>query len=253
MAGELQGKVTIITGASAGIGHAAALLFAREGARLLLSDVDRDNGEALTAEIRGQGFEAHFITADIAREEDVVALVDRAMTVFGGLDLAFNNAGIGHPPLSLVDTPLELWNRYLAVNLTGTFLCMKHQIPAMLARGKGAIVNTGSLAGLAATPMMGPYTASKFGLTGITRSAAAEFAGRDIRINAVCPTATATPGMLAYLDEMGVPEARMHGPMGRTGRPEEIAEVALWLLSDRASFINGQAVAATGGSSGQTA
>lgn len=253
MAGELQGKVTIVTGAAAGIGQAAATLFAREGARLLLSDVDAANGEKVAAEIAAGGGEAHFIHADISIEDDVIVLVRRAIDIFGGLDLAFNNAGIGHTPLSLLDIPLDMWNRHLAVNLTGTFLCMKHQIPRLLDRGGGAIVNTGSLAGLAATPMMGPYTASKFGLTGITRSAATEFASRNIRVNAVCPTATETPGMKGFLEATGFPSERMSGPLGRMGRPEEIAEVALWLLSDRASFVNGQAVAATGGSSGQTA
>ena len=253
MAGELDGKVAIITGAAAGIGRAAALLFAREGARLLLSDIDEVTGRRTTADIVAAGGAAEFVKADVSCERDVIALVDAAQTIYSGFDLAFNNAGIGHTPVSLIDISLETWERFLRVNLTGVFLCMKHQIPRLLERGGGAIVNTGSVAGLAATPMMGAYSASKFGLIGITRSAAAEFANRNIRINAVCPTATDTPGMRDFLAAMDVDPAKMDGPMGRMGRPEEIAEVALWLLSDRASFVTGQTVSATGGSSGQTA
>ena len=253
MAGELDGKVAIITGAAAGIGRAAALLFAREGARLLLSDIDEATGRRTTADIVAAGGAAEFVKADVSCERDVIALVDAAQTIYSGFDLAFNNAGIGHTPVSLIDISLETWERFLRVNLTGVFLCMKHQIPRLLERGGGAIVNTGSVAGLAATPMMGAYSASKFGLIGITRSAAAEFANRNIRINAVCPTATDTPGMRDFLAAMDVDPAKMDGPMGRMGRPEEIAEVALWLLSDRASFVTGQTVSPTGGSSGQTA
>ncbi len=253
MTGELRNKITLITGAAAGIGRSAALLFAREGARLMLADIDEAAALRLAEEIEAAGGEAAAVAADVSREDDVARLMAAVEGRYGGLDCAFNNAGIGHQPLSLLNITLEHWNRYLTVNLTGTFLCMKYEIPMMLARGGGSIVNTGSLAGLAATPKMGSYTASKFGLTGITKSASAEFVSQNIRINAVCPTATATEAMRSFITDQGLPEERMSGPMGRMGRPEEIAEAALWLLSERASFVTGQALITNGGSPGQTA
>ncbi|MBB3982311.1 NAD(P)-dependent dehydrogenase (short-subunit alcohol dehydrogenase family) [Sphingobium fontiphilum] len=253
MAKELDGKATLITGAAAGIGKAAAELFAREGARLMLSDVNGDGVEAVAADLRSQGFEAQAMATDVTSEADVAALVAATVKAYGRLDCAFNNAGIGHTPLSLLDVDAAMFNRYLAVNLTGVLWCMQHEIRQMLQQGGGTIVNTASLAGLAATPRMIPYTASKFGLIGITRSAASEFASKSIRINAVCPTSTDTEGMRDFIADQGIAPDRMFGPMGRMGTPLEIAEAALWLLSDRASFITGQALVASGGSSGQTA
>lgn len=253
MAKELDGKATLITGAAAGIGKAAAELFAREGARLMLSDVNGDGVEAVAADLRSQGFEAQAMATDVTSEADVAALVAATVKAYGRLDCAFNNAGIGHTPLSLLDVDAAMFNRYLAVNLTGMLWCMQHEIRQMLQQGGGTIVNTASLAGLAATPRMIPYAASKFGLIGITRSAASEFASKSIRINAVCPTSTDTEGMRDFIADQGIAPDRMFGPMGRMGTPLEIAEAALWLLSDRASFITGQALVASGGSSGQTA
>lgn len=251
--GELQDKITLVTGAGAGIGRAAALLFAKEGARLILSDVDEAACERVAAEVSQAGGEAYAMRGDVSREDDVRHLMAAVKDRFGGLDCAFNNAGIGHQPISLLDVTIEQWNHYIGVNLTGVFLCMKHEIPLLLERGGGTIVNTGSLAGLAATPKMGPYSASKFGLTGITRSASAEFAGRNIRINAVCPTATDTEAMQRFILDQGIDPALMNGPKGRMGKPSEIAEAALWLLSDRASFVTGQALITNGGSGGMTA
>lgn len=253
MSGELEGKVTIITGAAAGIGKAAADLFSREGARLVLSDIDWEKGEAVAEVIRNAGEEAIFVAADITREAEVAALVAATESHYGRLDCAFNNAGGGHSPISLLDITLEQWEHYIRINLTGGFLCMKHEIPLMLKSGGGNIAITGSQAGMAATPMMGPYSSAKFGLNGIARSAAAEFASRNIRINVVCPTSTATEGMMDFMANIGRTESELSGPMGRLGRPSEIAEVALWMLSDRSSFVTGQTLAANGGSAGMTA
>lgn len=252
MAGELQGKVTLVTGAAAGIGKAAAALFAQEGARLFLSDVAGDALAATAAGLREQGHEVATIVADVSRETDVAAMVAEAMRTYGRLDCAFNNAGIGHPPLSTLDVSIEMFNRYLAVNLTGTLLCMQHEIRVMLEQGGGSIVNMASLSGLRATPKMTPYAASKFGVIGITRSAASEFASRKIRINAVCPTATETEGMREFLAAQGAANYAV-GPLGRMATPKEMAEAALWLLSDRSSFVVGEALAVSGGSAGGTA
>ncbi|WP_404476535.1 SDR family NAD(P)-dependent oxidoreductase [Novosphingobium sp. BL-52-GroH] len=252
MTQELAGKVTVITGAAAGIGKAAAELFASEGARLMLSDVNGEGVEAVAAALRAQGHEAQAMATDVTSEAQVGALVAATVGAYGRLDCAFNNAGIGHTPLSLLDVDAAMFERYLAVNLSGALWCMQHEIRVMLAQGGGTIVNTASLAGLAATPKMIPYTASKFGLIGITKSAASEFAGQGIRVNAVCPTSTDTEGMREFIATQGVAPDRMFGPMGRMGTAREIAEAALWLLSDRASFITGQTLVASGGSSGQT-
>lgn len=211
-----------------------------------------DGIEAVAADLRSQGFEAQAMATDVTREEDVAALVAATVKAYGRLDCAFN-AGIGHTPRSLLDVDAAMFNRYLAVNLTGVLWCMQHEIRQMLQQGGGTIVNTASLAGLAATPRMIPYAASKFGLIGITKSAASELAAKSIRVNAVCPTSTDTEGMRDFIADKGIAPDRMFGPMGRMGTPLEIAEAALWLLSDRASFITGQALVASGGSSGQTA
>lgn len=252
MTGELQGKATLVTGAAAGIGKAAAELFAREGARLVITDIDGVAAEALAARLRNDGHEALSLRADVTSEADVRAMVAATVEAYGRIDCAFNNAGIGHTPLSLLDIDDDLWNRILSVDLTSIRYCLQHQIRQMLQQGSGSIVNTASLAGLAPTPMMGPYTSAKHAMIGLTKSAASEFAGRNIRVNAVCPTSTDTEGMRDFISTQGFAPERMFGPMGRMGTPHEIAEAALWLLSDRASFITGQALVASGGSSGQT-
>jgi NAD(P)-dependent dehydrogenase (short-subunit alcohol dehydrogenase family) len=253
MAGELEGKVTLVTGAAAGIGKSAAELFAREGAHVVVADIDGDGAEAVAATLCDDGFKAIALAADVAREDDVAAMVSATIAAFGRLDCAFNNAGVGHPPLSLLDIDEALWERIIAINLTSVRYCLQHQIRQMLKQGGGSIVNTSSLAGLAATPMMGPYTSAKHGMIGLTRAAAAEFVGKGIRINAVCPTSTDTEAMRDFIAVQGFAPERMFGPMGRMGTPKEIAEAALWLLSDRASFVTGQALVTSGGSSGQTA
>jgi len=249
MGGLLEGKTALITGAATGIGRAAALLFAREGACVLASDVDRAQGESTVAEIRAAGHEAEFAAADVADEAAVAAMVDRCIARFGRIDCAVNNAGIAGPTAALHEVSFADWNRTIATNLGGVFLCMKHEIAAMRTKGGGAIVNTSSGAGVVAAPGMAPYCASKHGILGLTKTAAVENAPFGIRINAICPGATDTPMMQATLAiDPGVRKMILKSlPGGRMGEAAEIAEAALWLCSDRASFVSGAALVVDGG------
>lgn len=253
MAGELNGKVTLVTGAACGIGKAAALLFAQEGGRLMLADIDGDGAERTAALVRANGGEAQAMRTDVTDRRAVNALVAATMDAYGDLECAFNNAGTGHAPTSLLDMDDKVWDWQIALNLSSVLYCMQAQIPIMIERGGGRIVNTASLAGMAATPKMSGYCAAKHGLIGLSKTAAAEFVGQNIRVNLVCPTATASEGMLEYIEKSGADPARFNGPMGRMGQPVEQAQVALWLLSDRSSYVTGQAIVANGGSGGQTA
>lgn len=248
----LEGKITVVTGAAAGIGRATALLCAKEGARLVLSDIDSDGGQQLVNEIRLSGGEATFIRADISSEADIRQMLDHAVSTYGAIDCVFNNVGIPQIRQSITEITLAEWNKVLAVNLTGCFLSLQMEIPLLLQRPSASIVNMASFSGVAATPMMAAYSSSKFGVIGLTKSAAAEYARTGLRINAVCPTATATPGMVEYLHKLGVdPEKAGEAyPAGRMAKPEEMAEIVVWLLSERSSYINGQAICATGGPSG---
>lgn len=250
MAGLVDGKTTLITGAASGIGAAAAKVFAREGARLVLSDVQTELGTQVAKELEAQGIEAHFISADVANENDVQRLIAESVERMGSLDCAFNNAGIAPPPALLHETSLEDWNRTLAVNLTGIFLCMKEEIGAMLRQGGGAIVNTASGSGLIATPGLSPYCASKHGILGITKTAAVENAKAGIRVNAILPGSTDTPMIRASMEASPATKKMILAstPSGRLGLPEEIAEAAVWLCSDRASFVSGESMLIDGAS-----
>ncbi len=244
MTGLVDGKATLITGAASGIGAAAARLFASEGARLVLSDVQTERGTQIAKELETLGSEAHFIAADVAREEDVKRLIAGAVDTLGTLDCAFNNAGIVPPPAPLHETSLEDWDRTLTINLTGVFLCMKEELRVMRERGAGAIVNTASGSGLIATPGLSPYCASKHAILGITKTAAVENAAAGIRVNAVLPGSTDTP-MLRAAMRAGPQVEQMilaSTPTGRMGLPEEIAEAAVWLCSDRASYVSGESM-----------
>lgn len=249
MAGLIDGKVALVTGASSGIGRASAMAFAREGARVLASDIDTTGGEETCEKIRADGGEARFVRADVTSEADVERLVASCLEAFGSLDCAHNNAGIagGMGPLHQID--LDAFEETLRVNLTGVFLCMKHEIPVMTAAGGGAIVNTASGSGLIATPGLAPYCASKHGILGLTKTAAVENAATGVRVNAVLPGSTRTPMLEASL-ALG-PEIekmiRANQPGGRFGRPEEIAEAVVWLCSERASFVSGESMLVDGG------
>jgi NAD(P)-dependent dehydrogenase (short-subunit alcohol dehydrogenase family) len=245
--GLLAGKVALVTGAASGIGRAALLAFAREGARVLASDLDAARGEQAAEQVRAAGGEARFVAADVTDEAAVEALVRAALDAFGRLDCALNNAGITGATGLLQDIGREGFERTLTVNLTSVFLCMKHELRVMRAQGSGAIVNTSSGAGVVPAPGLSPYCASKHAILGLTRTAAVENARSGVRVNAICPGSVDTPMLRAFMQD---PEAermiRASQPGGRLGTPEEIAEAAVWLCSDRASFVSGASLLVDG-------
>ena len=246
----LNDRVALVTGAASGIGRAASLAFAREGARVVVSDVDVPGGEETVARIRVGGGEAVFIRADVSVGSEVESLVDQTVDAYGRLDCAHNNAAIEGQPALLHEYPEDVWDRVMNVNLKGLWLCMKFEIVSMLELGGGAIVNTASTAGMAGSRgRLGAYLVSKHGVICLTRTAAREYASQAIRVNAVCPGAIETPMAERLLrDDLAAREslARAH-PLGRFGTPEEVAEAVVWLCSDAASFITGHALPVDGG------
>jgi NAD(P)-dependent dehydrogenase (short-subunit alcohol dehydrogenase family) len=251
MAGEFKGKVALVTGASMGIGRASALAFARRGAKVVVADVDVPGGEETVRLIRQAGSEAIFVKTDVSNAADVEALVKKAVATFGKLDYAHNNAAINRGIGVMTATYKEEdWDIQVDVNLKGIFLCMKYEIPEMLKIGKGtAIVNTSSISGLSGHPADPGYVGSKFGVVGITKSTAMQYAKSGIRINCVCPG----PIRTSLYDRVvaaipGVEEATLErNPMGRIGEPEEVAEAVVWLCSDAASYITGVPLPVDGG------
>jgi len=250
MAGMLQGKVTLVTGASTGIGKASALAFAREGATVVVSDINVDGGEETARLIGDSGGRALFFEADVSKQDQVEALVRRTVEAYGRLDCAFNNAGIaGAIGVSSHEYPDDVWDRVVAINLKGVWLCMKHEIPQMLKQGGGAIVNTASIWGLVGAAGASAYVASKHGVVGLTRAAALEYAPHGIRINAVNPGTIRTPILDPFIAAIPDFESQMTArhPIGRIGMPEEVAEAVTWLCSDAASFVIGQNLPVDGG------
>jgi NAD(P)-dependent dehydrogenase (short-subunit alcohol dehydrogenase family) len=252
MAGRFAGRSILVTGSCSGIGRAAALLFAGEGGRVAVVDQDEDEAQATANSIRQNGGEALAIGADVSREADCRGMVQRALAAYGRLDVAFNNAGIGASGFAVADEEEVAWSRLIDVNLKGIFLAMKYEIPAMVGAGGGAIVNTASVAGLVGERGIGAYSASKHGVVGLTRTAALDYIGQGVRINAVCPGATRTRMLANWFQDPKVESFILsRHPIGRIAEPEEIARAVLFLASDDASFIVGQALAVDGGLTAQ--
>lgn len=245
----LEHKVAIVTGAAAGIGKASALLFAWHGARVVVSDVDAERGKNVVQMIRNEGAEATFFRADVSVAAEVEALVGHALEIFGKLDCAFNNAGVEGQMASTHECSPENWDRIIAINLKGIWLCMRHELPPMLEQGSGVIVNMSSVAGLVGFPGLPAYVASKHGVVGLTRTAALEYARQGIRVNAVCPGIIQTEMIDRLTDKQSDAEKEFvaYEPVGRMGTAEEAAEAALWLLSDASSFVTGQTLTVDGG------
>jgi NAD(P)-dependent dehydrogenase (short-subunit alcohol dehydrogenase family) len=246
----LRGKVALITGAASGIGQATAELFARMGARVVASDLDGERGAATARRLGDAGHDAVFAAADVTDDDAVAALVARAVQAFGRLDCAVNCAGVGGGHGATHDYPKDRWDRIVEINLRGTWLAMGREIEAMLAQGDGgAIVNVCSTLGLRGSAFASPYTASKHGVLGLTRTAAIEYAAAGIRVNAVCPGAIDTPMMDETFERFPGFRESLIGfvPMGRMGRPDEVAAAIAWLSSDAASFVTGESLAIEGG------
>ena len=245
----LDGKVTLVTGGGSGIGRAAALACATEGAKVVIADILTEGSEETVEMIKKSGGQALFFKTDVSRAEEVEALIKNAVGTYGRLDCAFNNAGIGGGASVTHRADEDHWDRLMNINLKGVWLCMKYEIPQMLEQGGGAIVNTSSVAGLVGMMRTPAYVATKHGVIGLTKTAALEYAAAGIRINAVCPGVIRTPLIdrnVATHPPLAEHYRNMH-PMGRLGEPEEIAEAAVWLLSDAASFVTGHAMAVDGG------
>jgi NAD(P)-dependent dehydrogenase (short-subunit alcohol dehydrogenase family) len=241
---HMNNKTVLVTGAGSGIGRAAALALAAEGAQVVVSDVSIPGGEDTADQIISAGGKALFVRADVTRSADVAALIQTTVHTFGRLDAAVNNAGIsGGMQSRLHEFDEAAFDQVIGVNLKGVWLCMKHELPVMMAQNGGVIVNMSSVAGLIGAPSIGLYSASKHGVIGLTRTAAAEYARFNIRVNALCPAFTDTP-MVEPMDKARIVATN---PMRRLGKPEEIAAGVVWLCSDAASFVNGQALAIDGG------
>lgn len=244
-----NGKVAVVTGGSFGIGRAAAIAFAQRGAKVVVADRVEDPEKGTLNAIKDAGGTAVFVRCDVSDGREVKAMIDMVMDSFGRLDFAFNNAGIEGTMMPLHDCTEENWDRTIAVNLKGVWLCMKHELPHMLAQGSGVIVNNSSVAGLKGFINLPAYVASKHGVVGLTKSAALEYAKAGIRINAVCPGVIKTPMIdrVASGSREIVQQYESMEPVGRMGQPEEIAGAVIWLCTDNASFVTGVALPVDGG------
>lgn len=244
----MKDKVALITGGSSGIGRAVALAWAREGARVVVSDVDVDGGEQTAELVRGAGGQALFCAADVSKPEDCEALVRQAVNTYGRLDVACNNAGISGPSAPTAEYPLDGWAQVIGINLSGVFYGMKFQLAAMLKNGGGSIVNMASILGAVGFAGAPAYAAAKHGVVGLTQTAALEYSAQGVRINAVGPGFIHTPMISKFEDDQAVNDMLVAAhPIGRLGRAEEVAELVLWLSSEKASFVTGAYYPVDGG------
>lgn len=261
MTEQVEGTVALVTGGSSGIGRASALQFAKRGTKVAVVDVNVREGNETVRMIREASGEAIFIEADVSKAPDAERMVNKAMETYGRLDYAHNNAGVegilGVPPAPIADCTEENWDYTININLKGIWLCMKYEIPEMVTRGGGAIVNTASVLGLVGGQLEPAYVASKHGVVGLTKAAALEYAKVGIRVNAVCPGFIRTPsadrliGHLRHINPAIDTQIDELHPLGRIGAPEEVARVVVWLCSDAASFVTGNAMPVDGGFSAQ--
>jgi NAD(P)-dependent dehydrogenase (short-subunit alcohol dehydrogenase family) len=235
---SLAGKTALVTGAASGIGKAVALLYAQHGANVLVSDLDAEKGQVVVEQIKGMDVQAHFVLADVSDPADNERLVNEAVNRYGKLDIACNNAGIGGEQNLVADYSLESWQKVININLNGVFYGLKYQLAQMEKQGHGAIVNMASILGQAGTQKSSAYVAAKHGVVGLTKAAALEYADKGIRVNAVGPGYIDTPLLKALPDEAYDGLVGLH-PIGRLGKSEEVAELVIWLSSNKASFVTG--------------
>jgi NAD(P)-dependent dehydrogenase (short-subunit alcohol dehydrogenase family) len=249
MAGLLDGKVVLVTGGGSGIGRATAQLLAKQGAKVMIADYVPEGAERTVKLIKDAGGEASCTAADVSITKQVEAMISETIQAYGRLDGAFNNAGIEGKMADTVAYPEETYDRVIAINLKGVWLCMKYEIAQMLKQGGGAIVNTASAAGLVAVEGLSAYNAAKHGVVGLTKTAALEFAQKNIRVNCVCPGLINTPMVARMVDSGAMNEQEFIAaePVARMGKPEEIGEGVVWLLSDAASFVTGHSMSIDGG------
>jgi len=243
----LENKVAIITGAGSGIGKAISLLYANEGAKIIVSDINEKGGNETVSEIKAKGGEAIFVKADTSKVDDNKNVVDQAVKQFGGLHIAVNNAGIGGPLSPTGEYPIDGWDKVIAINLSGVFYGLRYQIPAILEAGGGSIVNVASILGKVGTKGSAAYVAAKHGVIGLTEAAALEYADKKIRINSIGPGYIHTPLLTNSLSDEAMKALVGLHPIGRLGTSEEVAELALWLNSDKASFVTGSYYNVDGG------
>jgi len=244
---SLKDKVAIITGSGSGIGRATAILFANEGAKVVVSDINEEHGIAVVTEINMAGGQAFFIKADTSKAEENLNLVNQTVVKYGALHIAVNNAGIGGPLSTLTDYPIDGWQKVIETNLSGVFYGLKYQIPAMLKSGGGSIINVASILGAVGTKFSPAYVAAKHGVVGLTKAAALENAEQKIRVNSIGPAYIKTPMVMTALDEPTLNVIKGMHPIGRLGESEEIAELILWLGSDKSSFVTGSYYPIDGG------
>ncbi|HRI22438.1 MAG TPA: SDR family oxidoreductase [Panacibacter sp.] len=241
-----KNKVALVTGAGSGIGMATAILYAQCGAKVIVSDINETGGAETVAMIKEAGGESTFIKADVSNAEACKTLTEQTVQRYGRLDIAFNNAGIAGEMNAIADMSIEGWLRVINVNLNSVFYCMKYQIPEIIKQGGGAIVNMSSILGQVAFANSAAYVAAKHGVVGLSKNAAVEYAKQNIRVNAVGPAFINTPLLSVLDDQMKEALVKIH-PLGRLGEAKEVAELVIWLSSDKASFVTGNYYAADGG------